>query len=421
MPPEWAPHDRTWMAWPGPNPTFASAAELDEARRAWAAVAHAVRRFEPVTMVVGPGQEDSARALLGPDIELAVRPLDDAWMRDIGPTFVTDGHELAAVDWTFNGWGAQGWARWERDRHIARSVAGLAGVPVHGSPLVNEGGAIHVDGEGTVLLTETVQLGRERNPGWSREQVEAEVHARLGTEKAIWLPRGLSGDYGTYGTLGHVDIVAAFVRPGTVVAHVQPDPAHPDHGITRETVRILRAATDAKGRALEVVEVLAPTVLRAAWGVGRLLLHQPLPLQRRRRPVRLRRPARRARRRDLPPPLPHPYGDTRRCPRDLRRGRRHPLHHPATAQGLNRAHRPTQPQHRPAPRGRARRRHGHRRRARPRRPHDGRARPRGRHEQRPPPLLLPHQGRTAAPDAGMEREPARGRAARAAVPARHGP
>lgn len=263
MPPEWAPHERTWMAWPGPNPTFDTPAELDEARRAWASVAHAVRRFEPVTVVVGPGQEDSARALLGPDIELAVRPLDDAWMRDIGPTFVTDGTELAAVDWTFNGWGAQGWARWERDRHIARSVAELAGVPVHSSPLVNEGGAIHVDGEGTVLLTETVQLGKERNPDWTREQVEAEVHARLGTEKAIWLPRGLSGDYGTYGTLGHVDIVAAFARPGTVVVHVQPDPAHPDHEITRETVRVLRAATDAKGRALEVVEVLAPTVLRA--------------------------------------------------------------------------------------------------------------------------------------------------------------
>lgn len=263
MPPEWAPHERTWMAWPGPNPTFDAPSGLDEARRAWTAVAHAVRRFEPVTMVVGPGQEDGARALLGPDIELAVRPLDDAWMRDIGPTFVTDGRELAAVDWTFNGWGAQSWARWERDRHIARSVAELAGVPVHGSPLVNEGGAIHVDGEGTVLLTETVQLGRERNPGWSRADVEAEVHARLGTRKAIWLPRGLSGDYGTYGTLGHVDIVAAFAGPGTVVAHVQPDPAHPDHEITRETVGILRAATDARGRPLEVVEVLAPTVLRA--------------------------------------------------------------------------------------------------------------------------------------------------------------
>ncbi|MET8330383.1 agmatine deiminase family protein [Streptomyces sp. NPDC005181] len=263
MPPEWAPHERTWMAWPGPNPTFGTDAELDEARRAWATVARTVRRFEPVTMVVGPGQEDSALALLGPDIELAVRPLDDAWMRDIGPTFVTDGQQLAAVDWTFNGWGAQGWARWKHDAHIARSVAELAAVPVHSSPLVNEGGAIHVDGEGTVLLTETVQLGKERNPEWTRAEAEAEIHARLGTEKAIWLPRGLAGDYGTYGTLGHVDIVAAFARPGTVVAHVQTDPAHPDHEITRETVRILREATDARGRALEIVEVPAPTVLRA--------------------------------------------------------------------------------------------------------------------------------------------------------------
>ncbi|MFB7913047.1 agmatine/peptidylarginine deiminase [Streptomyces sp. NPDC056061] len=263
MPPEWAPHERTWMAWPGPNPTFATDAELDEARGAWATVARAVRRFEPVTMVVGPGQQDGARALLGPDVDVVVRPLDDAWMRDIGPTFVTDGSRLAAVDWTFNGWGAQGWARWEHDQHIARSVAELADVRVHGSALVNEGGAIHVDGEGTVLLTETVQLGRERNPDWTREQVEAEVHARLGTEKAIWLPRGLAGDYGDYGTLGHVDIVAAFARPGTVVAHVQPDPAHPDHEITREIVRILRAATDARGRSLNVVEVPAPTVLKA--------------------------------------------------------------------------------------------------------------------------------------------------------------
>ncbi|MEV8457776.1 agmatine deiminase family protein [Streptomyces sp. NPDC052095] len=263
MPPEWAPHERTWMAWPGPNPTFESEAELAAAREAWATVARAVRRFEPVTVVVGPGQEDGARALLGPDVEIAVRPLDDAWMRDIGPTFVTDGARLAAVDWTFNGWGAQGWARWEHDQHIARAVAELAGVPVHSSRLVNEGGAIHVDGEGTVLLTETVQLGRERNPDWTREQVESEVHARLGTEKAIWLPRGLAGDYGDYGTLGHVDIVAAFARPGTVVAHVQPDPAHPDHEITRETVRILRGATDARGRSLEVVEVKAPTVLKA--------------------------------------------------------------------------------------------------------------------------------------------------------------
>ncbi|MDQ1008118.1 agmatine deiminase [Streptomyces sp. V4I23] len=262
MPAEWAPHERTWMAWPGPNPTFADDGELAEARAAWAAVARAVRRFEPVTVIAGTGQSASARDLLGPDIEVVERDLDDAWMRDIGPTFVTDGSRLAAVDWVFNGWGAADWARWEHDSKIARHVADLADVPVHASPLVNEGGAIHVDGEGTVLLTDTVQLGPERNPGWTRQQVENEIHARLGTTKAIWLPRGLTGDYGMYGTRGHVDIVAAFAGPGVVVTHTQPDPAHPDHEICKANVELLRSQTDARGRRIEVVEVPAPTVLR---------------------------------------------------------------------------------------------------------------------------------------------------------------
>ncbi|MDT9680484.1 agmatine deiminase family protein [Streptomyces sp. TRM76323] len=262
MPAEWAPHERTWMAWPTANPTFATPEELAAARTAWADVARAVRRFEPVTMVVAPGDAGSARALLGDGVDLVERDLDDAWMRDIGPTFVTDGTRLAAVDWVFNGWGAADWARWEHDAKIARHVADLAGAPVQSSPLVNEGGAIHVDGEGTVLLTDTVQLGPERNPGWTRAQVEAEVHARLGTTKAIWLPRGLTADYGTYGTRGHVDIVAAFARPGVVVVHTQPDPAHPDHEPCKENAALLRSQTDARGRALEVVEVPAPTVLQ---------------------------------------------------------------------------------------------------------------------------------------------------------------
>ncbi|MFF0447152.1 agmatine/peptidylarginine deiminase [Streptomyces sp. NPDC004609] len=273
MPPEWAPHERTWMAWPVPNTTF-SGEDLAASRRAWAGVARAVRRFEPVTMVVGPGQSEDARALLGLDIDLVERDLDDAWMRDIGPTFVTDGTRLAAVDWVFNGWGAQEWARWDHDSRIAREIADLVGVPVHSSPLVNEGGGIHVDGEGTVLLTETVQLGPERNPGWTRAGVEEEIHARLGTSKAIWLERGLTADYpptpaerhagapSGYGTLGHVDIVAAFAGPGVIVAHTQPDPAHPDHELCRGNVAFLRTQTDARGRPIEVIEVPAPTAVR---------------------------------------------------------------------------------------------------------------------------------------------------------------
>ncbi|MEV8019316.1 agmatine deiminase family protein [Streptomyces sp. NPDC086554] len=261
MPAEWAPHERTWMAWPGPNPTFTNDEELAEGRTAWANVARAVRRFEPVTMVVGTGQSESARALLGVDIELVERDLDDAWMRDIGPTFVRDGDRLAAVDWVFNGWGGQDWARWEHDSKIARHIADIAGVPVHSSPLVNEGGGIHVDGEGTVLLTDTVQLDPGRNPGLTREQAEEAIHARIGTTKAIWLPRGLTGDYGTFGTRGHVDIVAAFAAPGVVLVHTQQDPAHPDFEVSKEIIGILRGQTDARGRTLEIVEVPAPTVL----------------------------------------------------------------------------------------------------------------------------------------------------------------
>jgi agmatine deiminase len=127
--------------------------------------------------------------------------------------------------------------------------------------MVNEGGGIHVDGAGTVLITETVQLDPGRNPDWTREQVEAQLRAFLGVRKVIWLPRGLTRDYGEFGTRGHVDIVAAFVRPGVVVVHSQPDPAHPDHEVCKEIAAILRAATDADGRRLEVVELPAPTVL----------------------------------------------------------------------------------------------------------------------------------------------------------------
>ncbi|MEW1655233.1 agmatine deiminase family protein [Streptomyces sp. NPDC093707] len=266
MPPEWAPHERTWMAWPGPNATFGAEGgqALTAARAAWAAVARAVRQYEPVTVVAGPGQLTGARALLGAGIDLVERPLDDAWMRDIGPTFLTDGTgQLAAVDWRFNGWGAQEWATWDHDAKIAEQVADLAGARRYATPLVNEGGGIHVDGEGTVLLTETVQLDPGRNPGRTKEEVEAEIHAHLGTTKAIWLPRGLSADYGRFGTRGHVDIVAAFARPGVVMLHTQPDPAHPDHTVCRELGALLRASTDARGRRLEVVEVPAPTVIEA--------------------------------------------------------------------------------------------------------------------------------------------------------------
>jgi agmatine deiminase len=268
MPAETEPHERTWMAWPSQGYTLGDTeAEAREARETWAAVARAVAEFEPVSLVVTPGDEPVAREHVGGGVELHVAELDDAWMRDIGPSFVVgDDGRLGAVDWVFNGWGAQPWASWEHDARIGAHVAGLAGAEVVSSPLVNEGGGIHVDGLGTVLLTETVQLDPGRNPGATREQVEAEMARALGATHCVWLPRGLTRDYDEFGTRGHVDIVATIASPGTLLVHDQQDPAHPDHAVSREVVEVLSGTTDARGKAWDVVRVPAPRVLTDADG-----------------------------------------------------------------------------------------------------------------------------------------------------------
>ncbi len=264
MPPETAPQERIWMAFPREGQTLGESAEMREAGyAAWAAVANVIAGFEPVTMIVDPSEAARARGMLDGGIEIVERVIDDYWMRDSGPTFVTatDG-TLAAVDWIFNGWGNGTWTSATNDRGLAQFIAGLVGAPVVSSLLVNEGGGIHVDGAGTILLTDTVQLDPNRNPHADKARVEAEMARTLGTQKAIWLPRGLERDYETFGTNGHVDIVATFPAPGKVLLHAQRNPEHPDHAHMREAHAILSAATDAQGRRLEIIDLPAPDTLR---------------------------------------------------------------------------------------------------------------------------------------------------------------
>ena len=245
MPAEWAPHEKTWMAWPSAPYTLGDTeADAREAYEAWANVANAVVRFEPLTMVVREQDTAIARKMLDPKIEIVNFDLNDGWMRDIGPTFVkNETGELAAVDWIFNGWGAQGgWASWSFDEAIASKIAAHEGIARHSSKLVNEGGGIHVNGAGAVLLTETVQLGKGRNPDWSRQEVEAEIHAQLGTNRAVWIRRGLTRDYEEFGTQGHVDIVACFVAEDTILFHDQQDESHPDFSVSHEVKRTLEEA-----------------------------------------------------------------------------------------------------------------------------------------------------------------------------------
>ncbi|NMR28442.1 agmatine deiminase family protein [Crystallibacter degradans] len=264
MPAETAKQSRIWMAFPPGGYTLGGTAEQAHAARStWAAVANAVAEFEPVTMVVDPADVATARDYLSPAVETVTAPLNDAWMRDIGPTFVTnDDGGLAAVDWVFNGWGQQDWASWDKDEKIAAHVAELAGVERIASALVNEGGGIQVDGEGTVLVTETVQLDPGRNPGATKAQIEAELARTIGATKVIWLPRGLTRDSQRYGTRGHVDIVAAIPSPGTLLVHAQNNPEHPDYEVSREIISFLHGTTDAAGRSWNIVEVPAPETLR---------------------------------------------------------------------------------------------------------------------------------------------------------------
>ena len=264
MPAESEPHERTWMAYPSAGYSLGDTAEQQhEARSTWAAVAHAIAEFEPVTVAVDPAEVEEARKYLSEKVDIVEAPLNDAWMRDIGPTFVlSDEGRLGGVDWVFNGWGAQDWAQWDKDSKIGAFVVEQSGAQLIDSPLVNEGGGIAVDGLGTVLVTETVQLDPGRNPDLTKADIEAELARTIGAKHVIWLPRGLTREQETYGTRGHVDIVAAISSPGVVLVHDQRNPMHPDYAVSKTIIELFERSTDVGGRPWKVIRVPAPEILR---------------------------------------------------------------------------------------------------------------------------------------------------------------
>jgi agmatine deiminase len=251
------------MAWPSSGYTLGdSDADWQEARATWAAVANAVIEFESVRMLCEPDAVEIARQFLDPSVEIISADLDDAWMRDIGPTFVknTDG-EVAGVNWVFNGWGAQSWANWDKDSKVAEFISASVKKELINSNLINEGGGIHVNGAGAVLLTETVQLGEGRNSTWSRAEVENEIHDKLGTQDAIWIRRGLTRDYDEFGTRGHIDIVACFASTTKILFHNQEDPTHPDYSVSHEVKRTIE-----EHGGFELIPISAPKTLRDEHG-----------------------------------------------------------------------------------------------------------------------------------------------------------
>ncbi|MNN16803.1 putative agmatine deiminase [compost metagenome] len=255
MPAEWARHAATWMVWPHNQALWESGwhVRLADVQQDYARVAAAIARFEPVKMVVAPSAVASARALCGANIELIEMAVDDSWCRDSGPSFICHPqHGLAGLSWRFNAWGGK--SQHSLDRSLGRRILDQLGLDGFSTSLCNEGGAIHVDGEGTLITTESVLLNPNRNPGVSKAEFEACFAHHLGIRKTIWLPgdpQYVTGDM----TDGHVDGVCAFARPGVLLV----DATHDQHSVyaevVRENRRALELATDAQGRHFELLDL----------------------------------------------------------------------------------------------------------------------------------------------------------------------
>ncbi|ALM53794.1 agmatine deiminase [Halomonas huangheensis] len=256
MPAEFAPHDACWMLWPQRPDTWRFGAK--PAQQAFVAVATAISESETVFVGVNDDQYENARHQLPEHIRVIELSSNDAWMRDVGPTFVTHPtHGLAVIDWEFNAWGGldEGlYFPWDKDRRIRTKIAETLGIPRFKAGIVLEGGAIHVDGEGTLITTEECLLNPNRNPGLSREDMEQVLSAQLGVDKVIWLPRGCYLDE----TDGHVDNLCCFVAPAEVALSWCDDSTDPQYAICREALAVLESSTDARGRAFVVHRLPQP-------------------------------------------------------------------------------------------------------------------------------------------------------------------
>ena len=180
MPGEWTEHSCCWMAWPCREGQWANA---QRTQQAYTDVANAIARFEPVKMLVPTHKLEAARALLNDGVEIFEMSIDDSWARDSGPNFLVNAAgELAGSTWEFNAWGGK-YDPYDQDALMGSRILELAGVREYPSKLVAEGGGVTVDGEGTVITTETCFLNKNRNPDWTRAEVEAELCRTLGAEK----------------------------------------------------------------------------------------------------------------------------------------------------------------------------------------------------------------------------------------------
>ena len=257
MPAEFEPHEGCFLIWPERPDSWAGGAYA--ARKAFVKVISAIARWEKVTVFASYNQYENARASLPPQVRVAELSTDDAWARDVSPVIVKNAAgEIRGIDWGFNAWGGlyDGlYFPWDRDNHVARKACDLLDIDCYDRrDFILEGGSIHADGEGTVMVTEECLLSPGRNPDLSREEIEQVLRDNLGAEKVLWLPYGIWGDE----TNGHVDNICAFTAPGEVVLAWTDDERDPQYERSQADLNYLKSQRDAKGRPITVHKLPLP-------------------------------------------------------------------------------------------------------------------------------------------------------------------
>lgn len=247
IPPEWAPQQAVWTAWPADPDEWNG--DLEAPRQDVAALIRALLPTTRVRLLAnGAEAEASARAALGGGADIVPARYGDIWLRDTGPIFARGPEGPMALRFKTNSWGGK--YELPDDATVGDDIARLAGVPVRRFDFVLEGGAIDHDGEGTILTTRQTLLNPNRN-GWTKEQAEAALAEAFGTRKVIWIDEGLKNDH----TDGHIDNIARFVAPGRVVCQAPAGSDDPNAETLEAIARALESTTDAEGRKLEVVRI----------------------------------------------------------------------------------------------------------------------------------------------------------------------
>ncbi len=264
MPPEYAPHDGTLMLLPFRGDVWRNQGK--EARECFLKIAEAISEFEPVFIGVHPTLFNDYKAKTLPNITFFECDSDDAWARDVGPTFIVNQQgDIRSLDWTFNAYGGKEhglYSPWDKDDKVASFISDHFKIDYYRiDQLVMEGGAFHIDENGLVLATEYNLLHPGRNPRLPKEIIEKELLHALGGKKLIWLPRGIYNDE----TKEHVDNVVTFIGPGHVLLAYATDVRDAQQPLSEKTMAALKAATDLDGNPLKITTVTMPKAIHRTY------------------------------------------------------------------------------------------------------------------------------------------------------------